>query len=183
MDFMTVAPDSNLLSHELALKLSVVLGILLFVLILFKTNTQQKQRPILILGLYAGYLAFQWLLPTEFFPLSGFPARSYPESKSARYIKVIQKIEGGDELPLTAHPVLLSLSGGREKRLGSKIFDNQQACDRFAKAYSKYEFNQDPRVGHPMIREVRFESWKWDWMREPNDPDYGFLVKRIICKA
>ena len=173
----------ELLNHALALKFSIILGIILFVLVLLKTNIRHKQRPILILCLCAGYLALQLILPIEFFPFSAYPARSYAESAAARYVKVYKVLEGGDVVALGPHPLLWSFAGGQAKRSSENFFDSQQACDHFAHVYSTYDFSRDPRVGRPMVRELRLESWKWDWMQDPHNPDFGFLVKRMVCKA
>ena len=183
MDFLKQAWDSKLFSHELAFKLSLILGALFFTLTLLRTNIRHKRRPILILYLYGGYVALQMFIPTEFFPLSAFQARSYSEPRAARYVKILKVMEGGDIVPLEPHPLLQSLAGGRRNRSWEKMFNNPQACNRFAKAYSAYEFRRDPKVGRPMVKELHFESWKWDWFHEPQDPDYGFFVKRMVCTA
>ena len=183
MNFLTLARESKLFSHELGFKFSAVVGVLLFVLVLLKTNVRHKQRPMLLFCLYAGYVALQAVLPFDFFPFTPFPLRSYPESKSVRYVKVLKMMEDGKVLPLASHPVLWTFSSGRPKGSWDKIFNTPRACDRFAKAYSAYDFKSDPRVGHPVVRELYFESLKWDWIRDARDADQGFLVKRMVCKA
>ncbi len=183
LNFLTLARESKLFSHELGFKFAAVVGALLFILVLFKTHVRDKQRPILIFCLYAGYVALQALLPMEFFPFTAFPFRAYPESSSARYVKVLKVMEDGTIVPLESHPVLGHFSGGRPKKSWDKIFNAPQACDRFAKAYSAHDFKKDPRVGRPLVHELHFESWKWDWVRDAQAAEKGFLVQRMICKA
>ena len=183
MAFLTFARESRLVTHELAFQFSAILGLILFALVLLKTNIRHKQRPILILCLYLGYGALQCVLPTEFFPFSALPMRSYPEAKTASYIKIFKRMEGGDLIPFGRHPLLWSFTGGRWKNARNKIFENQKACDRFAKDYSVYAFGHDPHIGRPTVRELHFESWKWDWRHDPHDADHGFLVTRMVCRA
>lgn len=183
MNFWTFARESKLFSHELGFKFSAVVGILLFILVLLKTNSRHKQRPMLIFCLYAAYAALQAVLPLDFFPFTPFPIRSYPESRAARYVKVLKVMEDGSVLPVTAHPLLRTFSGGRSKYAQERIFNLHRECDRFAKAYGTYDFTRDPRVGQPLVRELHIESWKWDWVHDARDADHGFLVKRLICKA
>lgn len=183
MSFWNFARESKLFSHELGFKFSAVVGVLLFIFVLLKTHIRQKQRPMLLFCLYAAYAALQAVLPLEFFPFTSFPLRSYPESKAARYVKVLKVMEDGSVLPMGSHPLLRTFSGGRSKSDQERIFSMPRDCDRFAKAYGTYEFNRDPRVGQPLVRELHIESWKWDWNHDARDADHGFLVKRMICKA
>ena len=90
---------------------------------------------------------------------------------SANYMKVEKVLEGGDILPFKNHPLLLKFAGGRGQHSMEVVLEDSQACSQFLLHDS------------PAIKELRFESWKWDWMHEPNDPRFGFLVKRLVCKA
>lgn len=183
MNLLNFARESQLFTHELGFKFGAVVGVLLFVLVLLKTNIRHKQRPMLIFCLYAGYLALQAVLPLDFFPFTPFPLRAYPESKSARYLKVSKIMEDGSVLPMNEHPLLLTFSGGRSKSVRDRVFNVPKDCNRFAKAYGTYDFNRDPRVGRPLVRELHVENWKWNWMHDAQDADHGFLVKRIVCQA
>ncbi len=172
-----------MINSELAFKFSLVLGSLLFVLILVRTGYRDKKRPLLIFGLYGGYVLLQCFAAVEFFPFTVFPARSKPESRTARYIKVIKVVEGGNIYRVNDPLFLRHFSGGCAKRQVEKIFQNENACARYAKKLSVYEFSQNPTVGRPTIKRIHVELWKWNWLEDPRDTDYGFFEKRLICKA
>ena len=183
MNFLAFARESKLFTHELGFEFAAVVGTLLFVLVLLKTDIRHKQRPMLIFCLYAGYAALQAVLPLDFFPFTAFQLRSYPEAKTARYVKVSKVMQDGSVLSVSSEPLLRIFSGGRPKSALDKIFNSPGKCERFAKAYGIYDFNRDPRVGHSLVRELHVENWKWDWRHDARDADHGFLVKRIVCKA
>ena len=158
-------------------KIFVICAVLSFCLILYKTQAPSKERPILLLSLYLVYAVFQTYTLTDFFPFTAFQADSYPVEKSVKYVKAEASLEDGTRilLPLNLMP---AMAKGRLKVFVRKAAQEPQAAQQLANAYDKA---YQAKSGNA-LKEVSFELWKWDFIHDPKDSNWGFKFKAVQVK-
>ena len=169
--------------HLSAFEVFLILAALIFTVILIRTDWHSKKRPIVLLSLFLGYAAFQLYRPVDFYPFSAFENRAYAPESSIRFYKIAAVLEDASVLKPEPPSVIPVLGYGRLKGWAPKPIRAQNDADHFASAYARA---YTARFGVPQksfIREVRIEEWRWDFVNSANDPERGFMTKRVTGKT
>src|SRR5262245_21273311 len=111
--------------HLSAFEIFLIVAALFFTVILIRTDWHSKKRPIVLLVLYLGYLAFQLYHPVEFYPFSAFESRAYPPGPALRYYKIAAVLEDGSVLKPEPKDVIPAMGYGRLKVWAPPLLDNQ----------------------------------------------------------
>ena len=117
----------------------------------------------------------------EFFPMTAFQMFSYPEEKRVDYDKLTVILEDGKELKVRPHQVMPILKDGYTRRYISDAVRDPKVAQEFTDAFVR---GYERRMGKngPKIREIRFEKWKWNFERDPGDPNHGYVAERSVAR-